>query len=279
MTRNTALRESVPLPEYLAGRSIALVGLMGAGKTSIGRRLAARLGLPFRDADTEIELAAGCSIPEIFARYGEPAFRDGERRVIRRLLAGDPTVVAFGGGAFMDPETRATTRSEAVSVWLRCALPTLVRRVATRDNRPLLANGDAEATLRRLMDVRHPLYAEADVIVDCGDESPDATTSHVIEALMAWKPPRRLSVQLSTTNYDVVIGDNLLARAGALLAPRLPQKRAVVITDATVARLHWATLQKGLAETGIASSHIVVPAGEASKNLDTLASVVDQLLE
>ena len=97
----------MPLPDALAGRSIVLVGLMGAGKTSIGRRLAARLGLPFRDADSEIELAAGCTIPELFSRYGERAFRDGERRVIRRLLAGDPLVLAFGGGAFMDPETRA----------------------------------------------------------------------------------------------------------------------------------------------------------------------------
>ncbi len=279
MTRNTALRETIPLPDTLTGRSIALVGLMGAGKTSIGRRLAARLGLPFRDADTEIELAAGCTIPEIFDRYGEPAFRDGERRVIRRLLAGDPMVVAFGGGAFMDPDTRAIAREEAVTVWLRCSLPTLVRRVATRDNRPLLANGDAEGTLRRLMDIRHPVYAEADVIVDCGDEVPDQTTARVLEALSAWKPARRLSVMLETTHYDVVIGDNLLARAGALLAPRLPQKRAVVVTDEQVARLHLPTLMAGLAETAIAATHIVVPAGEASKNLDTWASVVDQLLE
>ena len=152
MTRNTALRETIPVPDTIAGRSIVLVGLMGAGKTSIGRRLAARLGLPFRDADQEIELAAGCTIPELFARYGEAAFRDGERRVIRRLLAGDPMVLAFGGGAFMDPQTREATRAEAVSVWLRCTLPTLVRRVATRDNRPLLNGRDREETLRQLMD-------------------------------------------------------------------------------------------------------------------------------
>ena len=107
MTRNTALKETVPLPEALAGRSVVLVGLMGAGKTSIGRRLAARLGLPFRDADAEIELAAGCTIPELFSRYGESDFRAGERRVIRRLLSGEPLVLAFGGGAFMDAETRA----------------------------------------------------------------------------------------------------------------------------------------------------------------------------
>src|ERR1700734_3696489 len=117
MTRNTALRETIPVPDAIAGHSIVLVGLMGAGKTSIGRRLAARLGLPFRDADQEIELAAGCTIPELFARYGEAAFRDGERRVIRRLLAGDPMVLGFGGGAYIDPRTREATRADAVSVW------------------------------------------------------------------------------------------------------------------------------------------------------------------
>ena len=279
MTRNTALRETIPVPESLTGRSIVLVGLMGAGKTSIGRRLAARLGLPFRDADAEIELAAGCTIPEIFARYGEQAFRDGERRVIRRLLASDPMVLAFGGGAFMDPETRATTRADAVSVWLRCSLPTLVRRVATRDNRPLLANGDQEGTLRRLMDVRYPVYAEADVIVDCGDEHPDQTTTQVMNALQAWKPARRLSVQLSTTTYDVVIGDNLLARAGALLAPRLPQKRAVIVTDATVGPLHLSTLEAGLAETGFQTDSITVRGSEAGKNIEAYIEVVEQLLD
>lgn len=279
MTRNTALKEIVSLPDSIAGRSVVLVGLMGAGKTSIGRRLAARLGLPFRDADTEIELAAGCSIPELFARYGERAFRDGERRVIRRLLSGDPLVLAFGGGAFIDPETRSVARDEAVSIWLRCPLPTLVRRVSLRDNRPLLADGNPGEILQRLIGQRYPVYAEADIIVDCGDESPDVTTTQVLNALLAWRPPRRLTVALPSTTYDVVIGDGLLHRAGALLAPRLPQKRAMVITDSEVARLHLPTLREGLAETGIAAGEIVVPSGEASKNLDTYASVVDQLLE
>jgi shikimate kinase / 3-dehydroquinate synthase len=279
MTRNTALKEGVSPPESLAGRSIVLVGLMGAGKTSIGRRLAARLGLPFRDADAEIELAAGCTVPELFSRYGERAFRDGERRVIRRLLAGDQQVLAFGGGAFMDPETRAACRADAVSVWLRCPLHTLVRRVSGRDHRPLLADGDASDILQRLIDQRYPIYAEADVIVDCGDESPDTTTSQVLDSLLAWQPPRRLSVVLSSTSYDVVIGDDLLARAGALLAPVLPQKRAVIVTDATVAELHLPALQRGLAATGIATQHIVVPPGEASKSLQSYLSVMDQLLE
>jgi shikimate kinase / 3-dehydroquinate synthase len=279
MIRNTALKETVPLPEGLAGRSIVLVGLMGAGKTSIGRRLAARLGLPFRDADAEIELAAGCTIPELFSRYGESDFRAGERRVIRRLLSGDPLVLAFGGGAFMDPETRAAVREEAVSVWLRCPLATLVRRVASRDNRPLLADGDPAEILQRLIDARYPVYAEADVIIDCVDESADATTYRVLNTLANWRPPRRLSVVLPSTSYDLVIGEDLLIRAGALLAPRIEQKRAVVVTDEIVAGLHLQSLLKGLAETGIAASQIVVRAGEASKSLETWQSVVDQLLE
>jgi shikimate kinase/3-dehydroquinate synthase len=279
MTRNTALRESVTLPETLTGRSIVLVGLMGAGKTSIGRRLAARLGLPFRDADAEIELAAGCSIPELFSRYGEQAFRDGERRVIRRLLSGDPLVLAFGGGAFIDPQTRAVARDEAVSVWLRCPLPTLVRRVAGRDHRPLLADGNPDEILQRLIDQRYPIYAEADVIVDCGDESPDVTTSQVLQALLSWQKPRRLTVALPSTTYDLVIGEGLLARAGALLAPVLPQKRAVVVTDANVAPLHLEALLGGLAQTGIGAKAIVVPPGEGSKSLDSYLGLVDQLLE
>lgn len=279
MTRNTALQEQSSPPDALAGRSIVLVGLMGAGKTSIGRRLAARLGMPFRDADDEIEQAAGCTIPEIFARFGEPYFRDGERRVIRRLLQGPPAVIAFGGGAFMDPETRALTREAAVSIWLRCSLRTLVRRVSARDNRPLLAGGDHEATLSRLMGIRYPIYAEADVIVDCGDESPETTTSDVVSAIQAWTPPRRLTVTLSTTQYDVVIGEGLLDRAGALLAPVLPQKRAIVVTDRAVARLHLDRLLAGLAETGVATHTVVVEGGEASKSVETWSNVVDQMLE
>ena len=279
MARNMALRETVPLPDALAGRSVVLVGLMGAGKTSIGRRLAARLGLPFRDADAEIEEAAGCTIPELFARYGEGDFRDGERRVIRRLLSGEPAVLAYGGGAFIDPETRALTRAHAVSVWLRCPLETLLRRVAGRDNRPLLSRGDRNEIMQRLMEARYPVYAEADVIVDCGDETPDATTTRVLDGLAAWRPPRRLPVTLPSTSYEVVVGDDLLARAGALLAHTLPQKRAVVVTDETVARLHLPTLLAGLAEAAIAAAPIVVPPGEASKNAEAWLALVDRLLE
>ena len=252
---------------------------MGAGKTSIGRRLAARLGMPFRDADAEIELAAGCTIPELFSRYGEGDFRAGERRVIRRLLSGEPLVLAFGGGAFMDPQTRAAVRERAISIWLRCPLGTLLRRCAGRDNRPLLAGGNPAEVLQRLIELRYPIYAEADVIVDCQDESPEATTNRVLNGLTAWQAPRRLPVVLPSTRYDVMIGDDLLARAGALLAPRMDQKRAVVVTDETVAQLHLPTLLRGLGETGIAASQILVPPGEASKSLESWQRVVDLLLE
>ena len=279
MTRNTTLKESFTLPAALAGRSIVLVGLMGAGKTSIGKRLAARLGLPFRDADIEIEAAAGCSIPDIFARYGEPAFRDGERRVIRRLLAGDPLVLATGGGAYMDADTRAAIRHDAVCVWLRAPLPVLLRRVAGRTHRPLLNAGDPAEVLRKLMEVRHPIYAEADVVVECSDDSPDHTTSLVLDAIMAWQKPRRLSLALSQASYDVVVGEGLIGRAGALLAPVLPQKRAVVVTDSHVAGLHLARLQAGLDATGFTHTAFTVKPGETAKNLETYASLVDQVLE
>ncbi len=267
------------LSPRLAGRSIVLVGLMGAGKTSIGRRMAARLGLPFRDADAEIELAAGCSIAELFSRYGERAFRDGERRVIRRLLNGGPLVLATGGGAFMDPNTRAAIRDGAVSVWLRCRLATLLRRVAARSHRPLLNAGDPAEILGRLMEQRHPIYAEADITVDCGDEPLEYTMSKVLQALDDWREPRRLPVALSMAPYEVVIGDGLLARAGALLAPVMPQRRAVVVTDETVAALHLPALLDGLAQTGIAAQQIVVPPGEASKSMAGYARVVDGLLD
>ncbi|MGH7211185.1 MAG: shikimate kinase, partial [Acetobacteraceae bacterium] len=278
MTRNIEMQEQAAPATPLFGRHIVLVGLMGAGKTSIGRRLAARLSVPFRDADSEIEIAAGCTIPELFARYGERAFRDGERRVIRRLLAGEPMVIASGGGAFMDPETRRAVRDTATSVWLRCSVPVLARRVAGRDHRPLLAGGDPDEILENLMAQRHPVYAEADVVVDCGDESVEGTTARVMDAILSWRAPRRLPVALASARYEVVIGDGLLARAGALLAPILPQGRAIVVTDAVVARLHLATLLAGLAQTGIATGHVVVPAGEASKTIETWAGVVNDLL-
>jgi len=176
-----------PLADLLPrGRSIVLVGLMGAGKSSIGRRLAQRLGLDFVDADHEIERAAGCTIEEIFARFGEPAFRDGERRVIGRLLEDRaPIVLATGGGAFMDQETRARIREHGISVWLRAELDVLLRRVSRRSNRPLLKQGDPREVLERLIAVRHPVYAEADLVVDSDDSPAESTVDRVIAALAA----------------------------------------------------------------------------------------------
>jgi shikimate kinase len=156
---------------------------MGAGKSSVGRRLAARLALPFTDADQEIEAAAGMTIPEIFARHGEPAFRDGERRVIGRLLSDPVHVLATGGGAFMDERTRAAIGERAVSIWLRAELDELTRRVARRTDRPLLKGADPRAVLERLMAERYPIYALADVTVPSSSGSADETVDGILAQL------------------------------------------------------------------------------------------------
>ncbi len=164
-------------------RTIALVGLMGAGKSCIGRLLAGALDLPFVDADKEIEAAAGCSVEDIFAAHGEAAFRDGERRVIGRLLKQPKMVLATGGGAFIDPATRKLIHDRATSVWLRADVELLLRRTARRNNRPLLKRGDPREILTRLIEQRYPVYAEADVVVDSVDGPPEATLARVLEGL------------------------------------------------------------------------------------------------
>jgi shikimate kinase len=177
--RISTLRRFVPC------RTIVLVGLMGAGKTKIGRRLATRLGLPFFDSDQEIETAAGESIEEIFANRGEHVFRAGERRVIARLLVQPMHVLATGGGAYIDPLTRAVIRKRAVAIWLRAELEVLVQRVSRRSGRPLLKAGDPRAILAELIERRYPIYAEADVTIDSGDGSPEMTVNRAIAALSA----------------------------------------------------------------------------------------------
>ncbi len=164
-------------------KSIVLVGLMGAGKSAMGRRLAKRLKLPFVDADREIEAAAGCSIQEIFERHGEQAFRDGERRVIARLLDQPRHVMATGGGAFMDPETRTLTRERAITIWLRADRELLLKRTSRRNNRPLLKRGDPGEILDRLIAERYPVYAEADIVVDSRDGPPETTLEAILTAL------------------------------------------------------------------------------------------------
>lgn len=172
-------------PPFSLPRTVALVGLMGAGKSAIGRRLAQRLGLPFVDADDEIEHAAGCTIGEFFEKYGEAEFRAGERRVIARLLDEPPRVLSTGGGAYMDAETRALMRVKAVTVWLRADLDVLYDRVRRRGHRPLLRQGDPKEILGKLMTQRYPIYAEADIVVDSTAQPADRTTEQVIEALQA----------------------------------------------------------------------------------------------
>ena len=173
--------------EPLRARTITLVGLMGSGKSSVGKRFAQALDLPFRDADDEVETAAGRSIPEIFEQLGEPAFRDGERRVIARLLEGPPIVLATGGGAFMNSETREIIKARSVSVWLKADLPILAKRVARKDNRPLLTGKDPLAVLTEQAAVRYPAYAQADITVETSDTPHQVSVDQVVRALTNWQ--------------------------------------------------------------------------------------------
>ena len=168
---------------HLRGRNIVLVGMMGAGKTSVGRRLASVLDLPFVDADAEIEQAANLTVAEIFSTYGEEHFRQGERKVIARLLAGGPKVIATGGGAFMNDETRAEIGRHAISIWLKAALPLLMERVQRKANRPLLSEADPKTVLKRLMAVREPVYATADITVASRDTPHTVIVGNVLKAL------------------------------------------------------------------------------------------------
>lgn len=168
---------------HLRGRNIVLIGMMGAGKSSVGRRLAAVLDLPFVDADTEIEQAANLTIAEIFSTYGEDHFRQGERKVIARLLGGGPRVIATGGGAFMNEKTRAEIGRRAISLWLKATVPLLMERVQRKANRPLLSDADPEAMIKRLLAIREPLYATADLIVASRDAPHAAIVDDALKAL------------------------------------------------------------------------------------------------
>jgi len=169
----------------LGARCIVLIGMMGAGKSTIGRRMAARLKLPFVDADTEIEAAAGMSIPDIFEAHGEPHFRDGEARVIARLLDSGSAVVATGGGAFMREETRGRIRDKAVSIWLKADAEVIMKRVRRRSDRPLLQNADPEGTVSRLLGEREPVYATADLTILSRDVPHDKIVDECLDALHA----------------------------------------------------------------------------------------------
>ena len=175
-------------PDPGPDRSIVLVGLMGAGKTTVGRRLAKRLGLPFADSDEEIEKAADQKIAEIFERFGEPSFRDGERRVVRRLIEGPPKVIATGGGAFVDAETRALILERCIAIWLKAEPETLAERVRRRDTRPLLRDRDPLEILRGLGEARTPYYAQAHLHVCSRAISHEKMVQQIVEKLAAWRP-------------------------------------------------------------------------------------------
>ena len=247
------------LRSALGDRSIVLVGMMGSGKSAIGQRLASRLGLPFRDGDAEIvAAAAGMSIPEIFAKYGEEYFRNGERRVILRLLNSGPMVLATGGGAFMDPRTRERIEERGVSVWFDADHDLLMRRVRRKNDRPLLQTADPAATLRKLMEERYPTYALADIRVLSRDAPQEAMVEDTLRALVERLPTveaarleRRsqersrsmnwpaleveqfkasaqtetVHVALGGRSYDIVIGSGVMATAGERLAESCAGRR------------------------------------------------------
>jgi len=178
--------QEADITSALGRRSLVLVGMMGAGKSTIGRRLALRLGLRFLDADVEIEVAhAGMTIPEIFATHGEPYFRDGEARVIARLLEGGPAVIATGGGAFMREETRNRIREKAISLWLKADVDVIMKRVKRRADRPLLQTEDPVATVSRLLEAREPVYRTADLTIASRDVPHDRIVDECIDALRA----------------------------------------------------------------------------------------------
>ncbi|MEE2951655.1 MAG: shikimate kinase [Pseudomonadota bacterium] len=182
----SAIADVARLRERLGSRTIALVGLMGAGKTTVGRRLASLLSLPFRDSDVEIEEVSRMTIPELFEAYGEPEFRALEARVVQRLAVEGPQVVGTGGGAYMNGETRERLKSTAVTVWLKADLDTLMERVSRRSNRPLLKTADPRETMRRLIKERYPIYGQADIVIESRNVKREQVAGEVAEAVQAF---------------------------------------------------------------------------------------------
>ena len=283
------------LVKALGERCVVLVGIMGAGKTTMGRRLGARLGLPFVDADAEIELAAGMSIPEIFDKHGETFFRDGERRVVSRLLGGGPKIVATGGGAFMNAATRERIAQSGLSVWLKPELDVLMRRVRKRSNRPLLNTADPEAAMRAFMEERYPTYSLADVTVESRDGPHEWVLEDILGAVarklelpVFLRPasvvhaqagePAKIRVELGARSYDILIGPGLIAAAGARIAELAPGSACAIVTDGNVAAAHLASLEASLSAAGVRHSAILVPAGEATKSFHHYAQVCDALI-
>ncbi|WP_395667272.1 shikimate kinase, partial [Methylocella sp.] len=301
---------SSALVDALGRRSIVLVGFMGCGKSSSGRRLAQRLGLPFVDADAEIEAAAGMTVSEIFAKHGEASFRDGERRVMARLLETGPRVIATGGGAFLNEETRARIGARGVSVWLKADPDVLWRRVRKRSHRPLLQSPDPEKTLRTLLAQRYPHYARADVTVVSRDGPHEAAVEDIVSAVefhLRFSPelPRLKAEPMTTTDldaaagaaqerptaqsacvrvdlgarsYDILIGPGLLAEAGSCLARLAPGAACAVVVDENVAQAHLPALERSLRAAGLRHAVVRVAPGEGSKSFATYERVCDEII-
>ena len=272
----------------LGGRSVVLVGMMGAGKTSVGKRLAAKLGLPFVDADAEIEAGAQLTISEIFERFGEVYFRDGERKVIARLLNGGPLVLATGGGAFMNPATRDKIAACGVSIWLKPNFDVLLARVRKKSNRPLLKTADPEQTLRRLLEERSPTYALADFTIESLDGSHDSVVDAILRRLAAAlckdvgpyaQTRRRVEVPLGARAYSILIGPGVIDEAGVEIAKIAPRVNCAIVTDARVAPLYLDRLTASLRRAGLGSTSIICPPGEATKCYAEFARVSDALIE
>src|SRR4051812_10975274 len=303
-TAETGASQDAAIATALGGRSVVLVGMMGAGKSTIGRRLAARLRLPFLDADAEIETAAGMSIPDIFETHGEPHFRDGEARVIARLLDAGPSVLATGGGAFMRDETRNRIRDKAISIWLKADPETILRRVKRRADRPLLQTADPAATVGRLIEERHPVYQQADLTVAsrevphekiveeclaalhqqlCGPAGARPTLTEPLNGTIMTAPlkhasPITVEVALGERTYDILIGRDVLGSLGSRIAALRPGARTAIVTDRTVAR-HWLEkTEASLAQAGIMASRVIVDEGEGSKSYAGLAQVCEALI-
>jgi 3-dehydroquinate synthase len=282
----------------LGGRSIVLVGMMGAGKTSVGRRLASKLGLPFVDADAEIEAGAQMTVPEIFARFGEAYFRDGERKVLARLIADGQKVLATGGGAFMNETTRQRIAERGVSIWLKPDFEVLMRRVRKRSNRPLLQTNDPEGTVRRLLAERSPIYGLADLTIESRDGPHDSVVDAIVSALSqrfvgstgdagapaarerdaAGQERREVEVALGQRSYKIIIGEGLIAEAGDHIARVAPGAHCAIVTDDRVATVHGAALSKSLVAAGLRATTITVPPGETSKSYLQFERVCDGLI-
>jgi shikimate kinase / 3-dehydroquinate synthase len=280
----------------LGPRALVLVGLMGSGKTAIGRRLAQVLGIDFVDSDAEVERAADMPIPEIFARYGEPYFRDGERRVLARLLTGGPRVISTGGGAFMSEETRDRIKENGISIWLKADLDVLWRRVRKRNHRPLLQNDDPEGVLKRLMDERYPVYAEADLAIVSQDGPHDSVVEDLLVTLHKYlcadgvedelvtevreQPAifESVHVDLGSRSYDILIGEAVLPQIAAHVARLAPGAAVAIVTDENVASTHLDAVARSLTDAGIRHENIVVRPGEDSKSYATFEKVCDAII-